>query len=69
MTTEPSFDVYQLPEEQEAIREAVRAIAAQAVGIAQGALDYARAYVRERKQFGSRWPSSRGSSSCSPTWG
>lgn len=27
-------------------------IAAQAVGIAQGALDYAAAYVRERKQFG-----------------
>ncbi|MFY1673083.1 acyl-CoA dehydrogenase family protein [Plantactinospora sp. WMMB334] len=27
-------------------------IAAQAVGIAQGALDYAKAYVRERKQFG-----------------
>ncbi|HYN93949.1 MAG TPA: acyl-CoA dehydrogenase family protein [Pilimelia sp.] len=27
-------------------------IAAQAVGIAQGALDVARAYVRERKQFG-----------------
>ncbi|MFY1687750.1 acyl-CoA dehydrogenase family protein [Plantactinospora sp. WMMB782] len=27
-------------------------IAAQALGIAQGALDYARAYVRERKQFG-----------------
>ncbi|MER7888215.1 acyl-CoA dehydrogenase family protein [Micromonospora sp. NPDC094482] len=27
-------------------------IAAQAVGIAQGALDYAKGYVRERKQFG-----------------
>ncbi|MFY1697803.1 MULTISPECIES: acyl-CoA dehydrogenase family protein [unclassified Solwaraspora] len=27
-------------------------IAAQAVGIAQGALDYARGYVRERQQFG-----------------
>ncbi|GAB3057778.1 acyl-CoA dehydrogenase family protein [Micromonospora schwarzwaldensis] len=27
-------------------------IAAQAVGIAQGALDHARAYVRERRQFG-----------------
>ncbi|PZF87627.1 acyl-CoA dehydrogenase family protein [Micromonospora deserti] len=27
-------------------------IAAQAVGIAQGALDYARGYVQERKQFG-----------------
>ncbi|MFC0508100.1 acyl-CoA dehydrogenase family protein [Micromonospora costi] len=27
-------------------------IAAQAIGIAQGALDYARGYVRERKQFG-----------------
>ncbi|GAB3139414.1 acyl-CoA dehydrogenase [Micromonospora sonneratiae] len=27
-------------------------IAAQAVGIAQGALDYARGYIRERKQFG-----------------
>ncbi|WDZ86923.1 acyl-CoA dehydrogenase family protein [Micromonospora cathayae] len=27
-------------------------IAAQAVGIAQGALDYARGYVKERKQFG-----------------
>ena len=28
------------------------AIAAQAVGIAQGALDYAAAYIKERKQFG-----------------
>ncbi|QDY09255.1 acyl-CoA dehydrogenase [Micromonospora sp. HM134] len=27
-------------------------IAAQAIGIAQGALDYAKGYVRERKQFG-----------------
>ena len=27
-------------------------IAAQAIGIAQGALDFARAYVKERKQFG-----------------
>ncbi|WP_281898318.1 acyl-CoA dehydrogenase family protein [Micromonospora humidisoli] len=27
-------------------------IAAQAVGIAQGALDYAKGYIRERKQFG-----------------
>jgi alkylation response protein AidB-like acyl-CoA dehydrogenase len=27
-------------------------IAAQALGIAQGALDYAKGYVRERKQFG-----------------
>ena len=27
-------------------------IAAQAVGIAQGALDYARGYIKERKQFG-----------------
>jgi alkylation response protein AidB-like acyl-CoA dehydrogenase len=27
-------------------------IAAQAIGIAQGALDYARGYVKERKQFG-----------------
>src|SRR5690606_15539535 len=27
-------------------------IAAQAVGIAQGALDYAKSYVRERRQFG-----------------
>ena len=27
-------------------------IAAQALGIAQGALDYATGYVKERKQFG-----------------
>src|SRR5690606_17522882 len=27
-------------------------IAAQAVGVAQGALDYATAYVKERRQFG-----------------
>jgi hypothetical protein len=27
-------------------------IAAQAIGIAQGALDYALGYVKERKQFG-----------------
>ncbi|MFB7584987.1 acyl-CoA dehydrogenase family protein, partial [Streptomyces hydrogenans] len=27
-------------------------IAAQAIGIAQGALDYAKGYVKERKQFG-----------------
>ena len=29
-------------------------VAAQALGIAQGATDYAAAYARERKQFGSR---------------
>ena len=51
------FPAFALSEEHEALREAVRAladdkIAAQALGIAQGALDYALAYVRERKQFG-----------------
>ena len=35
------------------IRDSTRVtIAAQAVGIAQGALDYALSYVRERRQFG-----------------
>ena len=43
-------------------------IAAQAVGVAQGALDYALGYAQERKQFGKRSPSSRACSSCSPTW-
>jgi alkylation response protein AidB-like acyl-CoA dehydrogenase len=43
-------------------------IAAQALGIAQGALDYALGYVKERKQFGRRSRSSRACSSCSPTW-
>ena len=38
-------------------------IGAQAVGIAQGALDVAIGYVKERKQFGQRWPSSRRCSS------
>jgi alkylation response protein AidB-like acyl-CoA dehydrogenase len=42
-------------------------IAAQAVGIAQGALDFAKEYVKERRQF-ARSPTSRASSSCSPTW-
>ena len=43
-------------------------IAAQAVGVAQGALDYALGYAKERKRSASRSPSSRESSSCSPTW-
>lgn len=43
-------------------------IAAQAVGIAQGALDYAKGYVKERGSSGSRSPTSRACSSCSPTW-
>ena len=38
-------------------------IGAQAVGIAQGALDVAVGYVKERKQFGKHWPSSRACSS------
>jgi alkylation response protein AidB-like acyl-CoA dehydrogenase len=44
-------------------------IGAQAVGIAQGALDAAIAYTKERKQFGTsdrRLPGC--CSSCSPTW-
>ncbi len=43
-------------------------IGAQAVGIAQGALDHAVAYVKERQQFGRAVAESRASSSCSPTW-
>ena len=44
-------------------------IGAQAVGIAQGALDAAIAYTKDRKQFGkSDRPTSRACSSCSPTW-
>ena len=43
-------------------------IAAQAVGIAQGALDHAIAYAKERQQFGKPIATSRASSSCSPTW-
>ena len=43
-------------------------IGAQAVGIAQGALDVALGYVQERQQFGSSSPNSRASSSCLPTW-
>jgi alkylation response protein AidB-like acyl-CoA dehydrogenase len=43
-------------------------IAAQAIGIARAAYEAACAYVVERKQFGSRSPSSRRCSSSSPTW-
>ena len=43
-------------------------IAAQAVGVAQGALDHALAYARERQQFGKPIATSRGCSSCWPTW-
>ena len=44
-------------------------IAAQAVGIAQGALDYALGYVQRAPAVRQgRSPSSRASSSCSPTW-
>ena len=43
-------------------------IGAQAVGIAQGALDAAIAYTKDRKQFGESIALSRPSSSCSPTW-
>jgi alkylation response protein AidB-like acyl-CoA dehydrogenase len=43
-------------------------IAAQAVGIAQGALDAAATYVSSASSSGARWPSSRASSSCWPTW-
>ena len=43
-------------------------IGAQAVGIAQGALDAAVGYVKDRKQFGPASATSRACSSCSPTW-
>ena len=43
-------------------------IGAQAVGIAQGALEASIAYTKERKQFRSRSATSRPCSSCSPTW-
>ena len=44
-------------------------IAAQAVGIAQGALDYATsATSRSASSSARRSPTSRASSSCSPTW-
>ena len=43
-------------------------VAAQALGIAQGATDYAAAYARERKRSDSRSTASRRSSSSSPTW-
>ena len=43
-------------------------IAAQAVGIAQGALDHALGYARDASSSGSRSRTSRDSSSCSPTW-
>ncbi len=43
-------------------------IGAQAVGIAQGAIDAALAYVKQREQFGRPSPTSRGCSSCWPTW-
>ena len=38
-------------------------IAAQALGIAQGALDYALGYVRERSSSAARWPTTRACSS------
>ena len=43
-------------------------IGAQAVGLAQGALDAAIAYTKDRKQFGKTIASSRTPSSCSPIW-
>src|SRR5699024_7791118 len=64
-TRELIFDNVHLPADRivgaegEGLRIALRTldhtrvtIAAQAVGIAQGALDYAMAYIRERRQFG-----------------
>ena len=43
-------------------------VAARGVGIAQRALELALRYSQERKTFGSRSPSTRRSSSSSPTW-
>lgn len=43
-------------------------IAAQAVGIAQGALDLASSYVQQRRQFGKAVGDFQGCSSCSLTW-
>ena len=43
-------------------------VAAMGVGLAQGAYELAYAYAKERRQFGSRSPSSRPCSSGSPTW-
>ena len=43
-------------------------IAAQAIGIAQGALDYAAGYVKQRSQFGRPIAEFQGCSSCWPTW-
>ncbi len=43
-------------------------IGAQAVGIAQGALDQAVAYVRERRQFGKAVAEFQGVQFSSPTW-
>ena len=80
-TRELHFDGVRIPGDRmvgapgEGLRIALRTldhtrvtIGAQAVGIAQGALDFAVGYVKERKQFGKPSPSSRASSSCSPTW-
>ena len=44
-------------------------IAAQAVGVAQGALDHALHYAGSGPSSASRSRTSRGCSSCSPTWG
>jgi alkylation response protein AidB-like acyl-CoA dehydrogenase len=43
-------------------------IAAQALGIAQGALDYTLGYVKGGISSARRWRISRICSSCSPTW-
>lgn len=43
-------------------------IAAQAVGVAQGALDYALGYLEDAGSSGRRSRTSRGCSSWSPTW-
>ena len=43
-------------------------IGAQAVGIAQGALDYAAGYLKRRISSAGRLPTSRACSSWSPTW-
>ena len=43
-------------------------VAAQGVGVAQGALEMAIAHVKQRKAFGGPFPGSRGYSSSSRRW-
>ena len=51
-----------------ALGEGRISIAAACVGLARSALEAAARYLRSGGRSARRWPSSRGSASCSPRW-